>query len=870
MIHWRLAAATFLLAGTASVAHAQVGANTGRLPTDVTPVHYDMTIDPDAKAMRFAGEETVTVLVAKPVSRIVLNAADLTVDKASLDGNVQAKVSLDADAQTLTLDFAQPVSAGTHRIAISFQGKINESAAGLFAVDYNDPDGPKRMLVTQFEAADGRRFAPMWDEPARKATFTLTAAAPAGQIAFSNMPIASTAKRADGKTLVTFQQTPKMSSYLLFLGMGDLVRKTMMSGKTEIGIITRKGAAGQGDYALASASRILTYYNDYFGTPYPLPKMDMIAAPGSSQFFSAMENWGAILYFDRAVLVDPKLTTESGRQTVFTVVAHEMAHQWFGDLVTMRWWDDLWLNEGFASWMESKAADQLNPSWNALAQDVAFSRQAALSTDARASTHPIVQKILTVDQISQAFDTITYQKGQATIRMIEAAIGPDAFRAGVRSYMAKYKYGNTQTDDLWAELSTAAGRPVKPFADTFTLQGGVPLIREGAMSCAGGTTKLSLSQERFALDAPSKAPRRWIVPVTLTAGGTPTTVDVSGPQMRAASAPGCGLLVVNPGQQGYYRTLPTDAHFAALQAGFAQLGLSDQVGLIGDSLAFADSGDAKLDRYLGLLDKVPAGSDPLVWDLVASQLSGIDQVLDGDPVLPAFRRKAIALLAPAFARVGFEAKQGEAPAVSQLREQLIASLGRFGDPKVVDTARQLVAGGIERLPAAIREPVIGVYAYNATPAEWDNLHQLALNEKDPGAKRSLYASLASPADPVLAQKGLDLALTDELSVPNRANLIGGVSRQHAALAFDWAVAHADKVNALIEASSQPGYIVNLAARATDAGVADRVKAYAAKAIPEKSRQNAETSENGIRYRARLRAERSGPIAAWAKGAMAAQ
>ena len=441
-----------------------LGAGSGNghagLPDNVTPLHYEISVDPDAKTLRFTGSEAVTIAVSAPTRTIVLNAADLKIGAVSLDGTATPKVSLDEAAQTLTLGFAAPVTPGTHTLSIAWSGTINRSAAGLFAVDYkNDRGGDERLLVTQFEAADGRRFAPMWDEPARKATFRLTAATPEDDTAFSNMPVESKAKGANGKTLVTFATTPKMSSYLLFLGIGDIQRRTKRVGDTEIGMITRRGAIDQGDYALESAARLLTYYNDYFGTPYPLPKLDMIAAPGSSQFFSAMENWGAILYFDKALLLDPKVSSENDRQRIFTVVAHEMAHQWFGDLVTMAWWDDLWLNEGFASWMEGKASNDLNPDWNKAARDVAFERERAFAADAQSSTHPIVQHIATVDQISQAFDSITYAKGQAVIGMIEAAVGPDPFRAGVRSYMAKYKYGNTRTDQLWAELAPRpAGR----------------------------------------------------------------------------------------------------------------------------------------------------------------------------------------------------------------------------------------------------------------------------------------------------------------------------------------------------------------------------------------------------------------------------
>ena len=353
-----------LLAGVAAPALAA-----GQLLKTVVPTAYTIKVDPNAAAKTFTGEETIAILVKAPSRSVTLNAAELDIKRATIDGK-PAKISYDKAQQRLTLTAAAPLKPGAHKLGFAWAGKINDTAAGFFAIDYKNLDGSDaRMLVTQFEAPDARRFAPMFDEPSFKAKFSLSTVAPKGQTAFSNMP-ATVTKLADGRQLYSFAPTPVMSSYLLFLGVGDVERKTVMQDGVEIGIITRRGVVDQGDYALSQAKRLLTYYNDYFGQKYPLPKLDMIAGPGSSQFFGAMENWGAIFYFEPLVLFDPKRNTESNRQEIFTVVAHEMAHQWFGDLVTMNWWDDLWLNEGFASWMESKSAADLNPEWNAPAQAV--------------------------------------------------------------------------------------------------------------------------------------------------------------------------------------------------------------------------------------------------------------------------------------------------------------------------------------------------------------------------------------------------------------------------------------------------------------------------------------------------------------------
>ncbi len=842
----------------------------GRLPIGVTPLSYDITVEPDATKLTFTGSETIAIQVAKPTRTITLNAAEIAISSVKLNGTIAATVSTDAKAQTATFTFATPVKAGKHSLSLSYSGKIYQSATGMFAIDYDNVDGSKaRMLATQFEAPDARRFAPMWDEPGIKTTFKLTAVSPGGQTAFSNMPVTSKTTDAAGKTVWTFAETPKMSSYLLYLGMGDVERKTAMVGKTEIGVITRKGVVDQGDYALASAQRLLTYYNDYFGTPYPLPKMDMIAGPGSSQFFGAMENWGAIFYFERILLIDPKLATESQKQDIFNVVAHEMAHQWFGNLVTMSWWDDLWLNEGFASWMASKASDDLNPEWGSLTQSVAFDRQGAISRDARVTTHPIIQKISTPDEISQAFDDITYRKGEAVIRMLEGSVGADAFRTGVRSYMKKYAYGNTVTDQLWAEVAAASGTPVKPMMDSFTTQGGVPLIKVGEPACANGRTRLDVSQGRFGLDAGSKASQTWLVPVRIGDNRlrvAPTNVMVSGAVPKAMTVPGCGLPVVNFGQSAYYRTLYAPGHFEKLRANFGTLGVADQVGLIADSYGLANSNDAPVERYLTLISGISPDASPIVWSLIAGQMAGIDRMLTDAPQQAAFRIKARSLLAPVFAKVGWTARPDEASAMALLREAIIPVLGSFGDEAMTAQAATYAQASFadpNSVPGSIRLPALSIYAYTADAARWDVLHEKARTENSPVAKLIYYRNLGAVRDPALAGKALALTLTDEIPVPMRGNVIASVASQHPAMAFDWAVANADKVNAMLETSTKSAFIVGLPAGSGDPAVAARVTTYATKALPAGSRKPAETTVAVINYRAGLRARQASAIGTWA-------
>ena len=490
--HTILLCCAMAVIGTAGAAESRPG----QLPTGVVPVHYDIRVEPDAEALIFVGQVGIDLEAQRATPTITLNALDIEISRATLDGSRAAAVAFDRAMQTMTLTFDEPVAPGRHRLEIDYTGRIQTTATGLFAVDYDTPGGARRMLTTQFEVADARRFAPMWDEPSAKATFALEVVLPGEQSAYSNMPVASEGIEG-GKRRIRFANSPRMSSYLLHLSTGELERISRTVAGVDVGVVTRKGASESGRQALEAAAEVLPWFNDYFGMPYPLPKLDMIAVPGSSQFFGAMENWGAIMYFEPYLLVDPRLSSESDRQLVFATVAHEVAHQWFGNLVTMAWWDDLWLNEGFATWMEAKAEGALHPERDTGLQVVNGIRESALRSDASSATHPVVQPVPTVEAASQAFDAIAYSKGSAVIHMLEDALGEAGFRAGIRRYLAKYAYTNAATDQLWTELAAATGQPVVDIAHDFTLQPGVPLVSVSTGACEDGRTTVTLSQGRF-------------------------------------------------------------------------------------------------------------------------------------------------------------------------------------------------------------------------------------------------------------------------------------------------------------------------------------------------------------------------------------
>ena len=843
---------------------------TTQLPRDVRPTHYEVAVIPHAEKLTFNGTVAITLDVLAPTDSITLNAVDMTfanVELAAANGGpaMIPQVAVDAAAQTATFGFDKPLPVGSYTLSMDYTGKIGTQANGLFAIDYVTDAGRKRALYTQFENSDARKFVPSWDEPNHKATFELTAIVPAEQMAVSNMPIAESTDLGDGTRQVHFQTSPKMSTYLLFFGLGDFERATMQMDGTEIGVITQAGKVDQARFALQSSADVLREYNDYFGVPYPLPKLDNIASPGSSQFFSAMENWGAIYTFEYALLLDPTISTQRDKQRIFSTDAHEIAHQWFGDLVTMSWWDDLWLNEGFATWMAARTTQKLHPEWNTHLYSVG-GRESAMSLDAAVTTHPVVQHVETVEQASQAFDSITYQKGGAVIRMLEGYVGADAWREGVRDYMKTHAYGNTVSDDLWRAVQAAAGKPILDIAHDFTLQPGVPLIRVASATCADDTTTLQLTQGEFTKDRPDKQPLSWRVPVIAqTVGGEPARTVIDG-GAGSLQVPGCGTVVVNAGQSGYYRTLYSPGQFADIRDDFADLAPIDQLGLMGDTWALGMAGLQPASDYLELAAATPVDADPQIWGDIAGSLEGLHHYYRGDEAgqarLDAF---GIATLAPVFARVGWEASSDESAPVAILRTQLIGTLAELGDDSVIAEARRRYAArdtNPDAMPAALRKTILAVVASHADAATWDQLHASARTEKTPLVRDQLYALLSSARDPALAQRALELALTDEPGQTNSAGMIGTVAGQHPDLAFDFAVAHRGQVDAKVDTTSRSRYYPGLGSYSSDPKMIDKITAYADQHIADSSRRATETAIANIRYRMQVRDERLPAISTW--------
>jgi aminopeptidase N len=844
-----------------------------QLPRTAIPHHYSITVTPHAERLTFDGDVAIDLEVVKPTRELVLNAADMKLASATLrtaagGAPLPAKIGLNAAAETATLTFARVITPGRYRLSIRYSGEIHTQANGLFALDYKNAEGKDaRSLFTQFEAADARRFFPGWDEPDYKATFDLIARVPAKTMAVGNMPVASSKPISGGLKEVRFQTTPIMSTYLLFFANGDFDRISKPAAGREVGIVMSRGNGPKAQLALDAEAQILPYYNDYFGTPFPLPKLDNVAGPGQSQFFGAMENWGAIFTFERILLNDPAITSEGERQAIFSVEAHEMAHQWFGDLVTMGWWGDLWLNEGFASWMENKTTQHFHPDWGADIDHVA-SREAAMRLDSFKSTHPIVQDVRTVEQANQAFDTITYQKGESVLSMFENFAGPDVWRSGIQAYIRKHAYQNTKTQDLWDAVEAAGAAGLSTIAKDFTDQPGVPLIKVGPSQCASGQTVATITQSQFSVDQRAEAaanPRRWHVPVRASAGGATTQIVTAGPTAQIA-VPGCGALLLNPGQAGYYRTLYTPAQLQALQGAFGRLAAVDQYGVMNDQLALSTAGYQPMAASLDFLGEVPAAGNAKLVEAAVEEWSALYDDFDKDAVAQAAIASRVShLYGPRLQQLGFLPRAGEPATDTLLRESLIGTLGKMGDAAVVAEANRLFAAwqnNPNAIPGSLKQTWLRVIARNADQSSWEILHAKAKAASGSVERTSLYQLLGATRDEALARRALELALTDEPGKTTSAGIITAVAGAHPRLAVDFVLGHLAEVNQLIDISGRSRFMQRLVRSSSDASLIPTLESYAIANLAATDRKPIEQAVDRLRFESsslpRIRAE----VKAW--------
>jgi aminopeptidase N len=846
----------------------------GKLPKEVVPTDYSIRIIPNIDAFTFTGAETVKLKVRSPVHQLVLNAVELEITEASLDGQVLPKSALEVDKEKelITLALTSELSLGDHTLALGFSGKINQQGQGLFYMRYQEQGSgaQKIMLGTQFEATDARRFFPCWDEPAFRARFQLTVVVPENWLAVSNMPVDSE-KEIDGGKEVRFSATPPMSSYLNVFIAGELDLIQSRSGPTQIRVIATKGKAELGRYALEATAQILQYYNDYFGVPYPLPKLDQIALPGG--FGGAMENWGGITYYESGLLFDSKSSSAETKQNIYEVLAHEMAHQWFGDLVTMAWWDNLWLNEGFASWMGSKCTAHFNPQWEVwlrrnLPRDptrrVGIAKEQAMEGDARSTTHPIHQRIATEAEANSAFDDITYKKGQSFLRMLESFLGEDVFRDGIRRYIAARKYSNSTTADLWNALSEASKKPVAEIAAGWTEQPGFPVVK--VKREARG--KVRLTQGRFTVNFKNAPLLEWKIPLTYSViGEAPASLLMSSKTDVLENIPANRALKLNVRGAGNYRVEYDEPSWILLLQALPQLGAEDRVNLLSDAWALVQADRAPVSLYFGLVEKLPASTDIAEREQIVNVVDFINGLLVRNPEREKFQRYARSLLRPTFETLSWDPKQGEPPTTGNLRASLIEALGDLNDPEIVAGCRERFEKYLANpasLAPDLRPAIFAIVGRYADEKTWTKLHELGVRTTSIEEKQNYYNALAGATDPKLVKKTLSIALTDELPTSRATFLVPRVARDgdHPDIAWEFATANMKALLAKTDAAGSNRYAPALFTFFSDDSRADELKTYAKNDLPLESAREVAKAIDEIQFRAEFKRRLTTQLNAW--------
>ena len=757
---------------SAQAAAASKAADPYRLPRNVIPVKYDITLTPHLDSFTFNGEESVLVDVHEATANVVLNVVEVTISKAEVTCSkaerMTATVTYGAEAERATLAFPQPLPPGEATLHLQFTGTLNDQLRGFYRSSYTAVDGSTKWLAsTQFEATDARRAFPCWDEPNIKATFVITLDVPEGMTAVSNMPVASATPADAGRTAYRFEPSPRMSTYLVVLIVGDLasVEATADNG-TLMRVWTTRGKEHQGRYALDNAVKLLQYMNAYFGITYPLPKMDHIAIPDFAG--GAMENWGAITYRETALLFDEANSAVSARQRILAVVAHEMAHMWFGDLVTMEWWDDLWLNESFASWFGDKAVDYLYPEWDVWTQFVARNTSSGLGLDGLRNSHPILQPVKDPAEIRELFDAISYSKGGAVLRMLEDWVGADTFRDGLRTYMSAFAYNNAKGADLWNAVQVAteasgSAKPVSGMMDGWVTHMGFPVV---SLSAKGAVTQTRFLYDNVTGGAPAKT--QWMVPIRVTGGGIPPAA----PQINQVNIPHRldgpqGWVKLNAGQTGFYRVNYTTEGWLRLREAVKGMLLPavDRLGLQNDAYALMHAGYLEATAFLTLAEAYVAERDAILWGDLTANIHGIEVLLSDASYYDRYALFARGLFARIANAMGWDPKPNERDMDAMLRSIAISSFGEFGDPGTIAEAQRRFADYLNdraSLRPDLRGLTYALVARNGGRDAYDTLWHLQKEATLQEEKMRVLGSLAQTPDRSLLSDLLQRSMGSEV------------------------------------------------------------------------------------------------------------
>ena len=741
----------------------------------VIPINYDLVFEPLFHNFKFNGEEIITLNLSKLTNSITLDAAELSIKQSHItqEGKIiPAKSYLNEKDEKLTIKLAKKIK-GKAKLSIKFTGTLNDRLLGFYKSQYKDKKGKTKYLATtQFEAADARRAFPCWDEPAVKATFDVSLLVDKHLDAISNMPVISK-KKTGTKILHKFGRTPVMSTYLLYLGVGEFEYLHGKLRNIKIRIVTTKGNKNRGKLSLDFTKKFLGEYEKYFGIRYPLPKLDMIAIPDFAA--GAMENWGAITFREAILLYDTKTSSTRTKQYIAEVISHELAHQWFGNLVTMKWWNDLWLNESFATFMATKIVNKFYPEWDLWDQFLGDAMLEAMSLDALKNSHPINVDVKHPAQIREIFDAISYDKGGNVLRMLENYVGVENFRKGLKYYLTQHRYSNAEGQDLWKSIGRVAHKPVDAMMKTWIDQVGYPVV-----DVKRNNSKVSLTQRRFLSDGSISSKNRWSIPIHIEEGNHESSILMKSQKSVVSLKNIDSNFIVNSGRYGFYRVQYDANSLAQLELLIDEKILNhvDRWSLQNDLFSQCVSGTKQIQEYLDFTTSYHDEDNYITLQNLAQNLYHLYKLTRKEKFSDEIRTYTAQFLGTIFDRLGWDSQKNEKHTNALLRSFVITALGKLGDKEILNEARKRFNKFLKNknsLAADLQEPVFVLVAWQGNEKTYNKLLSLYKKSTLQEEKIRFLMAMCNFKQKNLLLKTLALSLTPEVRSQNIRVPIMGVS-----------------------------------------------------------------------------------------------
>ncbi|MBI2021643.1 M1 family metallopeptidase [Candidatus Daviesbacteria bacterium] len=755
-----------------------------RLPVHIKPERYKIILRPNFEDFTFFGEETIYLSLTKATKQIILHAHELTIDSVQVSQQgreFDGKINYQEEDETVTFIFPKLIKKGKAELKLKFRGTLNDKMRGFYKSKYSINGEEKYLATTQFESTDARRAFPCFDEPHQKAIFDVTLMIPSHMKAISNTIETNVWEHESGYQVVEFAPTPKMSTYLLAFIVGEF---EYLEGKTKEGIVVRvfvtPGKKDQARFALDVAKKCLSFFNNFYGIDYPLPVLDLIAVPDFAA--GAMENWGAITYRESALLIDEQLSAASNRQRVAIVIAHEIAHQWFGNLVTMEWWTHLWLNEGFASYMEYLAVDHIFPQWDIWTQFVYLDQGVALKLDSLKNTHPIEVEVHHPGEISEIFDKVSYSKGASIIRMLAEYLGPKDFREGLRFYLKKHQYANATTEDLWDAFEYISKKPIKKMMRNWTFKAGYPVV-----TVLKADKSLTLHQSRFFSSEATKLETKdntlWSIPINLKRQSSKSLekylLDEKTLKIPLGPKDQEQWIKLNWSESSFIRVDYSENQLNLFKKAIIDKNIHplDRLGIIRDAFDLSESGLLPTHFALELSQDYQGEDDFTVWSEIATHLIQVSNLLSDEKFHPKYKNFAQTIFSKITKKIGWESNKDESHTQVLLRSLALYSFGSFGDSQTIEEAKNKFFNYIKKgktIEADLRGVVYNLVAENGGLEEYKLLQDLYKKEQLQQEKDRLGRALTLFKDPKLLQKTLDFSLSQAVRAQDAVFIIRGI------------------------------------------------------------------------------------------------